>query len=84
MEKGLDLRQLNIHPARRVLSIIEHGMVVQLEAGLHTIVVVEFDEGETAAFGGGFFLGCDADLRGGILLKVLGEGLVVCRVGQVS
>ena len=59
-------------------------MVVQLETGLHAIVIVEFDEGEPTAFGGGFFLGCDADCGGGVLLKVLGEGLVGCGVGQVS
>lgn len=59
-------------------------MVVQLKAGLHAVVVVELDEGEAAAFAGGFFLGCDADEGWGVLFEVLGEGFVVGGVGQVA
>ena len=54
-------RKFNIDTTRRVFSIVEVGVVVQFQAGLHAVVVVKFDEGETAAFGWGFFLGCDAD-----------------------
>lgn len=54
-------RQFNVDPARRVLPVIEHGVVVQLEAGLHAIVVVELDKGEAAALVRGVFPGCDAD-----------------------
>lgn len=58
--------------------------MIQLEAGLHAVVVVELDEGEAAALGWGFFLSCDADFGRRVLLEVLGEGLEVCGVGQVS
>lgn len=54
-------RQFNINPARRVLSVIEHGVVVQLETGLHAVVIVELDKGEAAALARGVFPGCNAD-----------------------
>ncbi len=54
-------RQFNVNSARRVLPVIEHRVVVQLEAGLHAIVVVELDKCEAAALAWGVFPGCDAD-----------------------
>lgn len=54
-------RQLDVDAARRVLAVVEGGVVVKLEAGLHAVVVVELDEGEAAALLRGLGLGCDAD-----------------------
>lgn len=48
----MDLRQFNIDTARRVFPVIERGVMIELQTGLHPIVVVELDESETTAFGG--------------------------------
>ena len=58
--------------------------MVQLETGLHAVVVVELDEAEAAALGRLVDLGGYADGNGGDLLEVLGEGLFVGGVGEVS
>lgn len=58
--------------------------MVQLETGLHAIVVVELDEAETAALGRLVDLGGYADGNGRDLLEVLGQGLFVGGVGEVS
>jgi hypothetical protein len=81
---GNDSRQLDIHASGRVLSVVEVGVVVQLETGLHAVVVVKLDEGKAAAFGGVFFLRGDADCGRRVLLEVLGQGLVVGGVGKVA
>lgn len=44
-------RQFNIDPPGRVLLIIEHRVVIQLEAGLHAIVIIELNEAEPTALG---------------------------------
>jgi hypothetical protein len=54
-------RQLNVDAARRILAVVEGGVVVEFEAGLHAVVVVELNEGEAAALLGCLGLGCDAD-----------------------
>lgn len=77
-------RQLDVDCARRVLAVVEGGVVVQLEATLHAIKVVELDESESAALGRFFLLGCDADEGGWVLLEVLLHGLGVGGVGQVT
>lgn len=60
-------------------------MVVQLETGLHAVIVVELDEGEASALVLGVILiGCDADSGWGVLFKVLGQGLLGGRVGKVA
>jgi hypothetical protein len=77
-------RQLDIHATRRVLAVVEGGMVVKLEAGLHAIVVVELDEGETAALLGSLGLSRNANRGGRVLLEVLCERFEVCGVGKVA
>lgn len=58
--------------------------MVQLQTGLHAIVVVELDEAEAAALGRLVDLGGYADGNGRDLFEVLGEGLFVGGVGEVS
>ena len=77
-------RQLDVNCARRVLAVVEGGVVVQLEATLHAIKVVELDESESPALGRFFLLSCDADESGRVLLEVLLHGLSVGGVGQVT
>ena len=77
-------RQLDVHASGRVLSIVEGGVVVQLEASLHAVVVVKLNECEATALLGVFFLGCDADCGRGVLLEVLAQGLMVGGVGKVA
>lgn len=60
-------------------------MVVQLETGLHAVIVVKLDEGKASAFVLRVILiGCDTDSGWGVLFKVLGQGLLVGRVGKVA
>ena len=60
-------------------------MVVQLEAGFHPVIIVEFNEGKTTTLlFRVVFLGGDANFRRRILLKVLRDRLRVCRVRQVT
>jgi hypothetical protein len=54
-------RQLDVDAARRILAVVEGGVVVEFEAGLHAVVVVELNEGEAAALLGGLGLGRDTD-----------------------
>lgn len=68
---GDNSRQLDVHASGRVLSVVEGGVVVQLQAGLHAVVVVKLDECEAAALLGVFFLGCDADCGRGFFSKCL-------------
>lgn len=77
-------RQLHINPPRGILPVIEHRVVVQLQASLHAIKVFELDECETAASGGLVLFGSDADRGGWVFDEVLFDGLVVCGVGEVS
>lgn len=78
-------RQLNVHASGRVLLVVEHGVVVQLEAGLHAVVVVELNECEaTALVLGVILIGCDTDCGRRVLLEVLGERLLVGGVGKVA
>jgi hypothetical protein len=49
-------RQFDIDSPRGIFPIIEHGMMVEFQAGLHAVIVVKFDETETAAFGRFVFL----------------------------
>lgn len=47
-----DLRQFNVNPARGVFAVIERRVMIELQTGLHTVVVVELDEPESARFRG--------------------------------
>lgn len=49
-------RQFNIDSPRGIFAIIEHGVVVELQAGLHAVIVVKFDKTESTAFGRFVFL----------------------------
>lgn len=77
-------RQLDVHASGRVLSVVEGGVVVQLEAGLHAVVVVKLNECKAAALLRIFLLSGDADCGRGVLFEVLGQGLVVGGVGKVA
>ena len=80
-----DSRQLNVHPSGRVFSIVESGVVVQLEAGFHAVVVIKLNECKAAALVLGVILiGRNTDRGRRVLFKVLGQGLLVGRVGKVA
>lgn len=72
-----DSRQLDIDPPWRVLAIVEVGVVVQLERGLHPVVVLELDECKAAALLRLVLLCCDAHCCRRDLLEVLRDGLGV-------
>jgi hypothetical protein len=80
-----DSRQLNVHPSGRVFSVVEVGVVVQLETGLHAVVVVKLNECKaTALVLGVILVGSNTDCGRRVLFKVLGQGLLVGRVRKVA
>lgn len=58
--------------------------MVQLQSGLHAVVVLELDECKAAAFGRLVLLCRDAHCSGRNLLKVFRDGLGVGGVGEIS
>lgn len=49
-EREKDIRKLNINLSRGALSVIKRRMMIQLQARLHAIELLEFDKRETTAF----------------------------------
>ena len=58
--------------------------MIQLQARLHTVKVLELDECETAAFGGFVLFRGDADRGRGVFGEVVLDRFGVGRVGEVS
>lgn len=78
-------RQFHINPPRRILPVIESGVVVQFQTGLQAVVVIKLDECEaSASFTRVVFLCGDAHVSRRVLFEVFLHGLGVCGVGEVA
>lgn len=78
-------REFNVNLPSRTFAIIKRRMMIQLEAGLHSIKGLEFDEAKTAAFFVVVLLvGCDAHGDGGDFGEVCCYRFCGGGVGEVS